>query len=133
MLNAFQSLVSVLMYMREITTKTSDNHMKLFMSSSHYLHVKYRKLNRKNRQAEGSDETNGGKKRKRNKKDDYVGSLKIDLLRIMLQGLGEDDDGEKKELKKKIKAVTLIKLKSQAFQMGFTNRWKEGRSSYIGG
>ena len=56
MLNAFQSLVSVLMYMREITTKTSDNHMKLFMSSSRYLHVKYGRPNRKNRQAEGSDE-----------------------------------------------------------------------------
>ena len=70
--------------------------MKLFMSSSHYLHVRYGKLNRKNRQAEGSDGTNGGKKRKRNEKDDYVGSLKINLLIIMLQGLGEDDNGERR-------------------------------------
>ena len=52
--------------------------MKLFMSSSHYLHVKYGELNRKNRQGEGSDETNRGKKRKRTVKDDYVGSLEID-------------------------------------------------------
>ena len=79
--------------------------MKLFMFSSHYLHMKYGKLNRKNRQAEGSDGTNGGKKWKRNEKDDYVGSLKIDLLRIMLQGFSEDDYEEKKELKEKLRRL----------------------------
>ena len=67
--------------------------------------MKYGKLNRKNRQAEGSDEKNGRKKMKRNEKDDYVGSLKTDLLRIILQGLVEDDDGEKKELKNKLRRL----------------------------
>ena len=66
------------------------------MSSSHYLRVKYGNLDRKNRQAEGSAGTNGGRRRKRNENDDYVGSLKINLLSIMLQWLGEDDNGERR-------------------------------------
>ena len=79
--------------MQKFSTKSIGNHMKLFMSSLRYLHVKYEKPNRKNRQAEGRAGTNGGRKRKRIEKDNYVGSLRTYLLRIMLQGLGE---GERK-------------------------------------
>ena len=52
MLKAFQTLVSVLMSMKKVSKKSIDDHMKLFMSSAHYLHVKYGNLNRKNRQTE---------------------------------------------------------------------------------
>jgi len=47
MLNSFQALISTLMNMKEVPTTTIDNHIKLFMSSTHYLHKKHGNLDKK--------------------------------------------------------------------------------------
>ena len=114
MLNAFQTLVSVLMSMKKVSKKSIDDHMKLFMSSAHYLHVKYGNLNRKNRQTEVPIETNQRKKRKR--QEDYVLNLNIATLRIVVKELDQDVDVGmlgKPALQKKLKAITVVKLRSK--------------------
>ena len=87
MLNAFQSLVSVLMTKRELDRKTINNHVKIFLSSAHYLHEKYGNLNRKTRQTEHINENRGGRKKK------FVDTLTFTQLREMLQEFSVDTDG----------------------------------------
>ena len=87
MLNAFQSLVSVLMTKRELDRKTINNHVKIFLSSAHYLHEKYGNLNRKTRQAEHENEAHDGRKKT------FINTLTFTQLREMLQEFSVDTDG----------------------------------------
>jgi len=108
MLNAFQSLVSVLMTRRKLDRKTIDNHVKIFLSSAHYLHEKYGKLNRKTRQVENNDEAQSGKKKK------FLGTLHFTQLREMLSEFSANIESlNKSELLKKLNEVKKASLKAK--------------------
>ena len=114
MLNAFQSLVSVLMTKREVDPKTINNHVKMFLSSAHYLHEKYGKLNRKTRQAEHENEAHGGRKKK------FINTLTFTQLREMLQEFSVDTDGHGRAMLLK----KLNKVKKNAL-MAKLSEWQE--------
>ena len=63
MLNSFQALVSILLSKRKSETNVIDDHIKLFLSSVHYLHKNHGKLAYK-------DTTKGspGKRKEKKKK-----------------------------------------------------------------
>ena len=106
MLNAFQSLISVLMTKRELNRMTIDNHVKMFLSSAHYLHEKYGKLNRKTKQAEHENEDSGKQKKKK-----FVATLTFLQLKEMLQEFGiETHDLGRTTLMKKLNKVTKNQL-----------------------
>ena len=121
MLNAFQALVSVLMTKREVSSVIIDNHMKLFMSSAHYLHMRYGKMNRRTRQSEGSPDAVKGNKRKRGKTKDFISSMKMTQLESILREFDKDDDGGVKELKKRLREVSVViaREKLQSWGMNF--------------
>ena len=113
MINAFQALVSVLMTKRAVTPTSIKNHMKLFMSSAHYLHMKYGNMNRKSKQPDVTSETRPGNKRKRGNPKDYVSTLNMADLSTFLGEFNLHDDDAKKELRKRVRQIVVATLKAK--------------------
>ena len=109
-LNAFQCVISILMSKKEVSPDMINDHMKLFMSSAHYLHEKYGKLNKKTKQAEGNPGTELGSTRKTK---DFISTLTMSELEMMLREFGLHDDGGVKELRKKLRTVTKAKAEGK--------------------
>ena len=110
MLNAFQALVSILMTVKPVLKKSIENHMKLFLSSAHYLHDKYGSLNTKTKQAEGDTDGRKGKNTKTKSKT-FIDLLSIEQLRIVLEEMGIGTEGAKGVLRTKLSNVGVKRLR----------------------
>ena len=113
MINAFQALVSALMTKRAVTPASIKNHMKLFMSSAHYLHMKYGNMNRKSKQPDVTSESRPGNKRKKGNPKDYVSTLNMADLSTFLGEFNLHDDDAKKELRKRVRQILVATLKAK--------------------
>jgi len=102
-LSSFQSLLSVLMTDKRVDKDVIDRHIKLFMSSAHYLHRFHGTLSTKdNTKADPGQDSTLTKKRK---KVGIIGSLNMTQTRNLAAELDISTTGSgKEELKKKISA-----------------------------
>ena len=126
MLNAFQALISVLMSVREVAPEDIDNHMKLFLSSVHYLHEKYGKLNRKSKEKEGSAGSSGRRKKNGQKTVSFVNTLSMIQLKAFLEEFGKECDGTKPELRRKVNNLKVVRLREKLVDLNLDTEGKKG-------
>ena len=101
MLNSFQALITIFMTKKEVPTGTIDNHIKLFMSSTHYLHKKHGNLDKKKYDQNGP----GEKKRGKNKAKTFISLQTQETLQSMLREFEMKDEGDKKTLEKRLMSI----------------------------
>ena len=94
MINAFSVMLSTLMTMRNIEKSTMNSRLMLFMSTAHYLHSKYGKLNRKS----NTDTEKRRKRRKTSHDIDPFFELTVPQLKSQLDKIGARESGRKAEL-----------------------------------
>ena len=105
MINALQVLATVLMSNDEIDEKTIDDHMKLFMSTAHFLHESYGYL--------GMTETEvDSEYRKATKKSVYSGLSMNDCAAILEEFETEPEDGLKRR-RKQVQAIKVAELRGK--------------------
>jgi len=103
LLNALSAMISVLMSRSDtpLDKTTINNHMKVFMSSAHFLHKRYGKFERR----EG--------KQKNAKKKDAVDRLIVNQLKDILKAFDVTPvPSLKEDMLAKVKAVTVDELKA---------------------
>jgi len=94
MLNAFQALISVLMSRNPPEIQLIDNHLKLFLSSAHYLHKRYGSLGKTNTKTQNKDSTSSvgqGGKQTDKRTNDFITQLNVDNLQIICHEFSDDN------------------------------------------
>jgi len=111
MVNSFQSILSILMSKKIANRETINSHMKLFMSSTHYLHKAHGNLDK-----EKSDENGPGHTSK--KKTSFLSTLPTSSLQTIADELGKDKSGTKQVLKSRIEAIVKRDLIQEMLKWG---------------
>ena len=86
MVNSFQAYVSILMTQKSVPKTVIENHMKLFMSSAHYLHKKHGNLDKKK-----NDENGPGQKKSCQPK--FLDQQSLEALKAIARNLGLSTSG----------------------------------------
>jgi hypothetical protein len=110
LLNALQSLMSVLMSTKTIKKQVIDSYIKLFMSAAHHLHKEYGCLNR----------TKDADKKGKGKGDELVNRLNRDDLKKILEEFGEDVKTRIAENRIAVQALRVKRLKAMCESMSLT-------------
>jgi hypothetical protein len=97
-INSFQAYVSLLMSKRPVQPKLLEGHMKLFMSSAHYLHKYHGNLNRK----KNTDSAPGSRSQLRNKGPKFMETLSEATLTRTAQKLDLNTEGGKPAILKRL-------------------------------
>ena len=111
MLNAFQTVLSILMTNRKVDKETIDKSIRLFMSSSHFLHKRHGNLDKKKDDEVGPGQT----RKKKTKTQPFFESQEatIATLTEMIQLFGVAAAPNQREQKIKLKS-RLMKFTQQA-------------------
>ena len=111
MLNSFQALVSILLSKRKSETNAIDDHMKLFLSSVHYLHKNHGKLAYKDA-TKGSPGKRKEKKKKKKKDQNeiFVNLQQKATLIGMLKALKMNHNGSIVQLRKNLQRATVLQM-----------------------
>ena len=122
MLNAFQALISVLMSRNPPEIKLIDNHLKLFLSSAHYLHKRYGSLGKIKTKTQNKESTSGvgqGGQQTNTRTKDFINQLNIDNLQIICQEFSDDKLDGVKPLRAFLKKITVNQLQAKCVQLKF--------------
>ena len=122
MLNAFQALISVLMSRNPPEIQLIDNHLKLFLSSAHYLHKRYGSLGKIKTKTQNKESTSGigqGGQQTNTRTKDFINQLNIDNLQIICQEFSDDKLDGVKPLRAFLKKITLKQLQAKCVQLKF--------------
>ena len=114
MLNSFQALISIFMTKKEVPTGTIDNHIKLFMSSTHYLHKKHGNLDKKKNDQNGP----GKKKRGKSRTKTFISLQTQETLQAMLREFEMNDEGDKKTLQKRLTSIVIKVIVQKLIDLG---------------
>lgn len=109
MLNALQALISVLMSKSIVDEKIINNHMKLFMSSAHFLHTKYGRLARD----ESATSDQGANSNSTRSDKNLVGKLGMEAVRAALKVFGLSEKKSEKQSRIALGKVTNKDLKAE--------------------
>ena len=113
MINALQALLSVLMSDQKIKEEVIDDHMKLFMSTAHFLHDEYGYLGMTMKE-------DNDKNTKATKKDLISGLSKNDCATI-LEEFGTDPESKLSQRRAQVKKFTVPELRKKCKEQGIDN------------
>ena len=122
MLNAFQALISVLMSRNPPEIQLIDNHLKLFLSSAHYLHKRYGSLGKTNTKTQNKDSTSSvgqGGKQTDKRTNDFITQLNVDNLQIICHEFSDDKLDGVKPMRAFLRKITILQLKAKCDQLKF--------------
>ena len=112
MWNAFTVLVSYLMSdKKDVDVELIDSHIKIFMSSAHYLHKQHGNL-------DSSSDDDAGPGQSSKKKNIFLSELGTETLKAMAEVLGERTHGTPHTIRRRINKVTKSGLRKKLETMG---------------
>ena len=120
MLNAFQGLISVLMSRNPPELQLIDNHLKLFLSSAHYLHKRYGSLRKIKTNTQNKDNTSGvGEDGKQTNKrtNIFINQVNISDLQIICQEFSDDTLKGVKPIRAYLRKPNIHQLQAKCAQL----------------
>ena len=118
MLNLFQALMSILMMRTAPSSEVINDHIKLFMSSAHYLHNHHGLLDTSEKSTVHPGEKANKPGKAQSVKKTFVHLQSKVALVAMLAELGEDTNGNIGDLRKRLGNVTVPRLKTKLKSLG---------------